>query len=373
MRIVLTRSNPKDAALQKLAKTLSQLGRVDCYIWDRQNDFKPAISNEMVHYRHFRLKAGFYSLGTLCKLLLFQIWLFFNLLVARAEIIHAIDLDTGLPAFFAAKLSKKKLIYHCLDPYYAALPPRWPSYFARLARWTENKVISAADAFVITDHLRLSQHEGAFPRQTVEVANVPVLSPGFSLTVRHEGFKVGYLGSLISGRNLMILIDACGELAPHGIRLIIGSFGPLEAEIEAYARRWSNVTYRHWMPYDQVLLEESGMDVIVHMTDPDSPSQKWVSPNKLYEAMALAKPIIVAKNTLAAQRVELFGNGLIVDYGSKEELQSALLRLASYPDYAKGLGCNGREEFERNWRPEIMEERLVSLYRGLIGNLDSVV
>ena len=34
--------------------------------------------------------------------------------------------------------------------------------------------------------------------------------------------------------------------------------------------------------------------------------------------MAFGKPIIVGKETLAARRVEAFGNGVAVTYGSKE-------------------------------------------------------
>lgn len=362
--IAVLRSNPKDAALARLVKSLSRIGQVECLLWDRQGDFQPAVTNDRISYVKCGIRAGFYNLGTLFKLVLFQVWLFSKLLTGRCDVIHAIDLDTGLPGWLAAKLRGKKFVYHCLDPYYAILPANWPKFLAAFARWLENRLISSADLFIITDLLRMPQHEGAKPQQVVEIANVPTLPQLTSPPSRPGLFTVGYLGSLIEERNLLTVIEACGELVDQGVRLVIGSFGPLENEIETATRKWPNVTFRNWVPsYEMMLEEESTFDLFFHITDPASEAQKWISPNKLFEAMAFAKPIIVGKDTLAARRVELFGNGLAVGYGSKQELQEAILRFRDEPDLARQMGGKGQEEFQRSWRPELMEERLLNAYR----------
>lgn len=361
--IAVLRSNPKDAALSRLVKNLSRIAEVDCYLWDRQRDFQPAVANEHIRYVKCGIRAGYYSLGTLLKLVLFQVWLFGKLLTARCDVIHAIDLDTGLPGWLAAKLRGKRFVYHCLDPYYAILPENWPGFLAAFARWLENRLISSADLFIITDQLRMPQHQGANPRRMVEIANVPTL-PEFSPPPSASGlFTVGYLGSLIEGRNLQTVIEACGELANQGVRLIIGSFGPLEKQIEELTTRWPNIEFRKWIPsYEKMLEEEASFDLFFHITDPANESQKWVSPNKLFESMAFGKPIIVAQGTLAARRVELFGNGVEVPYGSRKGLQEAILRLKGDPELARRMGEKGRVEFQHNWRPELMEGRLLEAY-----------
>jgi glycosyltransferase involved in cell wall biosynthesis len=316
------------------------------------------------------IRAGFYDLATLFKLVCFQCWLFLKLMTIRCDVIHAIDLDTGLPGWLAAKFRRKKLVYQCLDPYYAALPRNWPRFLAGLARWLENRLISSADLFIITDLLRIEQHKGANPRQVVEIANVPLIPQNLKPSPASDFFTVGYLGSLIEGRNLLTVIEACGELEKDGIRLIIGSFGPLEGEVEAYTKKWPNVSFRKWIPsYEKMLEEESTFDLFFHITDPANESQKWVSPNKLFEAMAYGKPIIVGKETLAARRVEAFDNGVAVTYGSKKELQHAILLFKNNPDLALEKGEKGRAEFQRNWRPEIMEKRLLDAYGHMMGTI----
>lgn len=360
--IAVLRSNPKDAALARLVKSLSQRGRVDCFLWDRQGDFQPAWTSDRVRYVPCGIRAGFYDLGTLFKLVGFQCWLFCKLLTTRCDVIHAVDLDTGLPGLLAARLKGRKFVYQCLDPYYAALPKSWPRFLATLARRLENLVVSASDLFIITDLLRMPQHEGAKPRRVVEVANVPILPPISPPPSPSDVFTVGYLGSLIEGRNLLTVIEACGDLEKQGVRLVIGGFGPLEKQVEAHAEIWPNVTFRPWLPYERMLKEESAFDLFFHITDPGNESQKWVSPNKLFEAMAFGKPLIVGTETLAARRVAEFGNGVAITYGSRKELQDAILRFKNDPDLAREMGEKGRAEFQRNWRPEFMEKRLLDTY-----------
>lgn len=367
--IAVLRSNPKDAALARLVQSLSRIGRVDCFLWDRQGDFQPAATDDRIRYHKCGLRAGFYDLKTLLKLILFQGWLFFRLLFARIDVIHAIDLDTGLPGWLAARLRGKKFVYQCLDPYYAILPAHWPEFLASWARWLENLLVSAADLFVITDLLRMPQHEGASPRRVVEVANVPTLPQLSPPPASPEVFTIGYLGSLIEGRNLATVIEVCGGLADEGIRLVIGSFGPLERQIAEQASHWDNVSFRKWIPsYQAMLEEEATFDIFFHITDPANESQRWVSPNKLFEAMAFGKPIIVGKQTLAAQRVAAFGNGLAVTYGDAKELREAILTLRRDPGLLLEMGQRGRIEFEGNWRPAQMRERLLAAYRNIMGS-----
>ncbi|MDP2276750.1 MAG: glycosyltransferase, partial [Nitrospirota bacterium] len=330
--IAVLRANPKDAGIGKILKTLSNEYMVDCYIWDRQGDYQPVFEHKNLKYKRCMIRAGFYSAGTLLKMLLFEAWLFIKLIMARLDYIHAVDLDTGLVGLCVAKLKRKPFVYHCLDPYYAILPARWPKILGRIARRIENMVISNADVFIITDMLRMPQHEGATPRHVVEILNVPILNSEEISNKRNVGeFVVGYIGALAEGRNLITIVEAIGELADEGVSMVIGGFGPIEYEVKTHTNKYSNIKYIGFVPYPKVLEIERKFDLFVYISDPEDESQRWVSPNKLFEGMALGKPIIVGEGTLVADRVSDIGNGIVIKYGSKEELQKAILRFKNNP------------------------------------------
>jgi len=363
--IAVLRSNPKDAAFGRVCMSLAKEYRVICLVWDRQGDFRPFSKQKNIRFLTFSLHAGFHDLFTLLKLMLFQSWLIGRLLLLRCDAVHAIDLDTGFPGLLAAMLKRKHLIYQCLDPYYAALPPRWPVFLGRLARWLENTVISAADLFLISDILRLPQHVGAKPKKLVELANVPSEKISPSPRNRMENFIVGYIGSLVAGRNLDTIVASCANMAAEDVRLVIGGFGSLAGHIKKMAEAQPNVEFYPWLPYGELLKLEASFDLFLHITDPENEAQKWVSPNKLFESMAFARPIIVAKGTLAARRVRAIGNGLVVPYGDRLALQEAIHSLKANPDRSREMGRKGRREYERNWQPEIMEMRLLNAYSSL--------
>lgn len=360
--IALLRANPKDAWIGKLTAVLSERYAVDCYIWDRQGDFVPHRSGKQASYRLCRVRAGFYDLGTVIRLLFFEAWLFCHLLVSRYDAIHAIDFDTGFVGLFVARLRRKKFVYHCLDPYYAVLPRTWPSWLGALVRMLENWVITQADVFLITDMLRLPQHEGARPKSVVEIANVPFIEMRVRKARRDDVFHVGYIGSLVEGRNLVTLIEAAGSLAGKGVELTIGGFGPLEDLIRNSAKGYPNIRYYDWMPFDKVIDLEATFDVFVHVTDRMDESQRWVSPNKLFESMAFAVPIVVGEGTVSAVHVQEIGNGLVVPYGSVESLRDALVALKNDRELCATMGAKGRQALEHRWDMKMIRTHLLEVY-----------
>jgi len=368
MKIVaVLRAFPKDASLGKILKTLSEDFKVNCYIWDRQRDYVPIVENDNITYTRCEVRAGFYNMTTFLKMLLFEKWLFYKLLFARFDFIHAIDLGTGLVGLCIAKLRRKKFIYQCMDPYYVILPPHWPKFIGYVARRLENFVISNADIFLITDLLRMPQHEGATPKIVIEIANSPMLNQEADEKYRSDknDFVIGYIGALIEGRSMSVLIDSAGELDSEGVRLVVGGYGPMEEDVKERSIKYPNVKFIGEVHNLEVMKIEATFDLFIYVCDPENEGHKWVSPNKLFESMALKKPIIVADGTLVAKRVNSIGNGLTVQYGSKDELKAAILRLKNNPQLIREMGEKGKKEFENNWKPEIMEHRLRECYARL--------
>jgi glycosyltransferase involved in cell wall biosynthesis len=363
--VALLRGYPKDATYLRVVKALAGEYRVICFLWDRQGDFQPPFVHPNVTYRLCKTHAGYHDLMTFLKIPLFNLWLLWQLLSARLDRIHAIDLDTGIAGFVVSRLKGRKFVYQCIDAYYAVMPKGWPRFLAWFARRIENYVISHSDLFIITDMLRMPQHEGARPKQLIEFANVMPLQLPHGAGECLGNFVVGYIGSLNEGRNLFTLIQAVSELKEEGVTLVIGGFGKLENEIREQAERFENVTFIPWVPYERLLELESGFDVLAIVYDKDDAAHRWASPNKFFEGMALGKPVIVGEGTIAEQRMMAADNGVAVPYGCKEELKQAILLFKKDPQLVRDMGAKGKTEFERNWRPELMEKRLLEAYAHL--------
>jgi glycosyltransferase involved in cell wall biosynthesis len=170
----------------------------------------------------------------------------------------------------------------------------------------------------------------------------------------------------VPGRNLETTVAAVAELAGEGVSLVLGGFGPLAAAVAERAGGCGNVRFLSWVPAAELYPLEATFDCFVYVTDRQNPAYRWVSPNKLFESMALGRPIIVGEGTLTAERVAAVGCGLAIPYGDREALKSAILRLKNDPELARRMGERGRAEFEANWRPEVMAQRLLSAYGAVV-------
>ena len=170
-----------------------------------------------------------------------------------------------------------------------------PQVIARAVERIENAVISRADLFVITDLMRLPQHAGASPRQVVELPNVPMWSP------EPQPFSTAGWSSATSGPwcrtgrwTLHRRHDRADGRARGCALSWAGSARSRTTSVVARPR-YPNVTFLGWVPDDELMSTMGGFDVFVQIEDPDHPAYRWVSPNKVFESMALGRPIVVAE------------------------------------------------------------------------------
>ena len=142
----------------------------------------------------------------------------------------------------------------------------------------------------------------------------------------------------------------------------MAGFGGDEKAIHAACAKLQNVKWHGRISYDKALELSAQADVLFATYDPSIPNHRYSSPNKLFEAMMLGKPIIVARNTNMDIIVSKHNCGIIVEYGDEKELEEALLKLANDLELRKKLGANARKAYETNYSWDIMKSRLVELY-----------
>lgn len=381
IRVLILRSNPvaPDPRVEKIARSLSGAGySVRVLGWDRSGMLPPQESSNGVEIHRLTIRAAYGSgLANLPHLLRWQAGLFRWLRVHRREfdILHACDFDTVLPALLCKALWRKRVVYDIFD-FYADHLRKTPAILKTLIRRADLWAINRADALILVDDARRTQIRGAHPRRLAIIYNSPEelptqdLSPVVtkqspepeSLSAGNPPLQLAYVGLLQVERGLLEML-AVLRRHPEW-RLDLAGFGGDEAQIAQSAAGLPNVIWHGRVPYDQAIALSRGADVLFATYDPAIPNHRYSSPNKVFEAMMLGKPVIVARDTNMDAMIAAADCGIIVPYGDVAALESALTHLAD-PALRQRLGENARRAYTQKYSWAEMQRRLVSLYRSL--------
>lgn len=373
MRVVLIRSNPilPDPRVEKAANSLLKFGHIVMALgWDRNRasnakNGEISLDDGVMAVRWFRIKSKFGSgLANIIPLILFQLSVLFWLIANRKkyDCIHGCDFDTILPAWFCCKILKKKLVYDVFDYYVDSF--NIPRFFKIIVKKVDTKIMNRADAVIITNESRIEQIGDSKPRKLVIVHNSPKPLVIYNKTTRElpgHRVKFAYFGILSPGRFLEEVLEIFKGRPDW--ELHIGGFGPLEEKVIEASKKYDNIVYYGTIPYKDVLQIEASCDIFFAVYDPSIPNHRYSSPNKLYEAMMLGKPIIVAKNTGIDILVEEEDIGKAIDY-RKDQFERAVEDLLTSQGY-RDIGSRARRLYSEKFSWDIMEHRLRDLYSNL--------
>ena len=86
-----------------------------------------------------------------------------------------------------------------------------------------------------------------------------------------------------------------------------------------------------------------------------------VLPSKIFEAAAMAKPIVLGVEGFAAELVGGAEAGLAIEPENEVELAEAVTKLAGDPTLAQRLGAAGRERIARRYDYDALASRYLEL------------
>lgn len=178
----------------------------------------------------------------------------------------------------------------------------------------------------------------------------PALAAAWGLAGK---FVVGYLGTHGMAHNLMNVLDAAGHLRERDdIRfLLVGDGAEREMLLAELGRRdLANVVMQGPQPKDTMPRVWSLCDVaLVHLKN--SPVFAEVIPSKIFEAMGMGKPILLAAPAGEAKTiVEADGAGLWVAPGDPAALAAAVVRLKDETATRDALAEHSRRAAPRHSR-----------------------
>jgi colanic acid biosynthesis glycosyl transferase WcaI len=200
----------------------------------------------------------------------------------------------------------------------------------------------------------------------------PVLARDWNLTGK---FVVGYLGTHGMAHALGNVLDAAELLRdePNICFLFVGDGAEREKLIaSAQERQLDNVIFIPPQPRSEMLRVWSLCDVaLVHLKD--SPAFAEVIPSKIFEAMAMGCPILLASPKGAASSIVTGDNaGIWVPAEQPDQLAQRVLRLVRDVDELQVLAANALGAAPKYSRRQQSEEMLQVLEIAAIGRGDRV-
>lgn len=217
---------------------------------------------------------------------------------------------------------------------------------------------------------------GVPPERTRIVSNVVDLGrfdPSGVEPVEHdeEDFRLTYVGGFAPHRGLETAIEAMQPLAERvrQARLVLVGSGD-----DAYEQRLrtlaadrdvdDDVTFTGWVDYDAVPAQIAASDVCLVPHDVN-PHTNTTVPHKLFQYMAMGKPVLVTDAVPLERIVSGTESGRVVPGGDARAMAEAAAELAENPERADQLGSNGRAAVRSryNWQRE--REVLLRMYASI--------
>ena len=222
---------------------------------------------------------------------------------------------------------------------------------------------------VITADSHTRQHFP--PKRSTVLANYPPLK--FADVARRAAedgvFRLVYAGGIDIDRGVGKVIDAVDLLDSVAVEFHVAGPPPRDA----LARRLGEhpkVVYHGMLPWEEVnaLLVDADLGVVLLQPVPAyiyCPGENVI---KLFEYMAVGLPVLISDFPKLKALIDSLGCGLAVDATSPQAIAAAIEHLYRNPSLRRQMSEAGREAVRDrcNWEHE--EQKLLGIYRRLLGD-----
>lgn len=283
----------------------------------------------------------------------------------------------ALPALIAARRLGLKVLYEVSGlwdlVYHDTEEETQPLKRSAFPKFAESLVMSTANQVVVMNEALqlIASGRGADPSR-ITIAHNAVDTDAFRPQDKpsNDVFTLGYLGSFVSYEGIGRLVDVVKLLNEWGrpVQLLAVGDG---IRRQPLIKRVQNeglcplIEMPGRVPHSEVVNYYQQMDVVVYPRVSTGTTEA-ITPLKPFEALALAKPIIVSDVAPLHELVGEDERGLVFKNGSVSDLAHKILRLMDSPDLGGQLGNAGRQWVveHRNWSNVV--QTFVEAYSRLI-------
>jgi glycosyltransferase involved in cell wall biosynthesis len=181
-----------------------------------------------------------------------------------------------------------------------------------------------------------------------------------------DSFVCSYVGTIGLAHGLEIVVEAADILKQQGrddIKFCLVGDGANRSSLEAITAErdlQSHIVFTGRLPKEQMaaVLASSNV-VLIHLKKCDLFTT--VIPSKIFEAMAMGRPLIMGVDGEAREIVQASGSGLDLSPGDAVGLAQIVCRLADEPELLAELGQAGRKFVAANYTREELALRYLKM------------
>jgi glycosyltransferase involved in cell wall biosynthesis len=230
--------------------------------------------------------------------------------------------------------------------------------------WLAERLVGRADAITVASRFLERRFGGTFLPHARDTEAWDPSRYDRAAARAHQGLGAGkvvmFLGTPRGHKGVDDLIDAVGSLGPEVVLALVG-VDPARGG----APRWSrfpHVKVTGEIPFDDVPRYLVAADIVA-VPQRETTDTVGQVPAKLFDAMALARPIVSTSVSMIPEILE--GCGLVVEPGNVQALAGAIKRLLDNPAEAAALGRRARERCEAHYSFHVARATLFPLIERL--------
>ena len=327
MKIAFVRANnyEYEPRLINQKNVAEQVAKAILILWNRDEKY---ISIEE-GIRRLNMAAPFGKR----MILLLPFWfcyVVYSLIVTKPDIIQACNFESVIPTWFYTRFFRRPYIYDIWDTATGMYGGDNRFILRTLNRMSRFFIRKSSYVFV-PDLSRFQQIGVQLEEELPEKHLVVYNSFSIENTVYREfnfsgqpQITLAYVGVLSRNiRGLEWLIEAVGE--DSAFQLDIAGYGSEAEYFEDFFKVHShhNIHYHGKVEYAQSRQINQSADILISLLDPHFVNYKYATSTKVFEAIALGKPVITSKGTASGKLVEDIGWGVTTEFtksGIKEVL-----------------------------------------------------
>jgi len=237
----------------------------------------------------------------------------------------------------------------------------------------ERRCFAQADILLADTQLHAEYFRDTLQAPASRIQVVPVgaeerlFHPQQNDAPERELIKVLFYGSFIPLQGPQVIIDAARLTQDRAdIRWHLVGDGPLRKDCETLAAGLDNVVFEDWLPYPELPARIHQADILLGVFG-TTPKAGRVIPNKVYQALACAKPVITQPSAAYPQQLVQLDNPGIYwsNPGDAKALVNAVCRLADQAALRAESGKAAYASYQQFFSTDMIRAALAECLREL--------